>query len=390
MNNKSNEALRRMAWAAYQRRPVLPEQYQTMRRLEQVNGGLFCDFWFMSGGCSHDAQGGCTMCNYGKSGGKVHREEILSQIRQMISSFSKPFEDFLLTPSGSFLDEKEVPADFREQLLKEMQQLQAKRFIVETRADTITEEKLTCFRHLREKTDCYIEIGLESSNDWILKHCVNKGMAVQDFQQAVDRVHRSGMKVTANIGIGIPFLPESMAVSCAVQTVWDALHWGADSVVLFPYHVKQGTVLRDMERLGLYQCISLWTLIEILWQVRDCDLSRVQISWYKDYYEKNASGICSSPKTCPKCNKQVERLLDQYRDEPEQETLNLLYSLDCDCREHWREETKREADAWEYQQIEEKYFRLAQYYGIDQKLLEEELKIMREEFDRMRNSSRVV
>lgn len=383
MNRKTNEALRQMALAAYQRRPVLPEKYQTMFRLEQVNGGLFCDAWFMSGGCSHDARGGCTMCNYGKSSGKVHQKEILAQIHQMIQGFSRPFEDFLLTPSGSILDEREVSLEFLEQLLKEIEQVQAKRFIVETRADTISEEKLSCFDRLKKKMDCYIEIGLESSSDWILKHCVNKDMTAGDFRKAMTIVHKAGLKATANIGIGIPFLNERFSVSHTIQTIEDALRWGADSVVLFPYHVKQGTVLRDMERLGLYQCISMWSLIEVLWHFRNDEPERIQISWYKDYYEKGASGICTSPGTCRQCKERVEALLDRYRNEQGQDVLDSLHAIHCDCRNQWAEMLEQESDTIDYQQIEKKYALLADYYGIEPDLLAKELSVMKEDFHKM-------
>lgn len=384
MNNKTNEALRLMALAAYQRRPSLPAKYQTMFRLEQVNGGLLCDVWFMSGGCSHDTRGGCTMCNYGKSNGRIHQKEILTQIHQTIQGFSKSFEDFLLTPSGSILDEREVSPEFLEQLLEEVEQVQAKRFIVETRADTISEEKLNCFDRLKKRMDCYIEIGLESSSDWILKHCVNKGMTVDDFKKAVMIVHKAGLKVTANIGIGIPFLNERFSVSHTIQTIKDALCWGVDSVVLFPYHINQGTVLRDMERLGLYQCISMWSLIEVLWHFINDDLDRIQISWYKDYYEKGASGICTSPVTCKQCEENVGALLDRYRNEQERSVLNSLHSIHCDCRNQWIEMLKKEPETVDYHQIEKKYLLLASYYGIDHDLLGKELSGMKEDFHKMK------
>lgn len=383
MSSKTNEALRQMALAAYKRRPVLPEQYQTMYRLEHANGGLLCDIWFMSRGCYHDSQGGCTMCNYGKSSKKVREEEILIQIRKLINSLPKQFEDFLLTPSGSILDDREVTAEFREKLFKEVEAVQAKRFIVETRADTITEEKLKCFDSLKTRMDCYIEIGLESSNNWILKHCINKGITIQEFQRAVGLIHKAGLKVTANVGVGIPFLHERVSVIYTVKTVRDALLCGADSIVLFPYHVKQGTVMRDMERMGMYQCISMWSLIEVLQRLKEDWLDRVQISWYKDYYGKSTSGIYSSPGTCPKCRRKVERMLDQYRDRPSAKIRDSLGSISCECRESWKEKLEKEPEELVYDEIENMYRKLSEYYGINQELLNRELVTMEQEFHKM-------
>lgn len=380
MSSKINEALRRMALEAYKRRPVLPEQYQTMYRLEHANGGLLCDIWFMSKGCYHDSRGGCTMCNYGKSSGIVCQEQILNQIRQLISCLPGQFEDFLLTPSGSILDDKEVPEEFRDKLFTEIESVRTKRFIVETRADTVTKERLACFDRLKRRMECYIEIGLECSDNWILKHCINKGITIQEFQRAVSLIHEAGLKATANVGVGIPFLQEKASIVYGVQTVRDALSWGADSIVLFPYHVKQGTVLRDMERMGMYQCVSMWSLIEVLKQVDEDWLDRVQISWYKDYYGKSTSGICSSPKTCPKCRQTVENMLDQYRDKPGRDTLSTLYSAGCECRKFWREKIEKERDELAFGDVADMYRRLSKYYGINQELFNRELEIMEKEF----------
>lgn len=379
-DRKVNELLRYMAARVYEERPELPERFRTMYRLEWVNGGMLCDVWFLSRGCAHDARGGCVMCNYGKGGAGGYQEEILFQIRRMTERFKGEFEDFLLTSSGSLLDDWENPPDFREALFQAVETVKMKRFVVETRADTVTREKLRCFDRLKQRAECYIELGLETGNDWILKHCVNKGMTVEDFRRAATLIHQEGLRVTANVGVGIPFLQERASIEAAVNTVKNALSWGADGVVLFPYHVKQGTLMETMHRLGMYQSVSLWSLIEVLKCLGIEYLDKVQISWYKDYYGTKISSICHSPTTCSRCKDEVQNLLDEYRESQSWEVLEKMAQLTCQCREEWKTRLERQSAVPVYEEIEKMYRKLAAFFQADPVMAERELEVMRQEY----------
>lgn len=107
----ADAVLKRIMYQIYQKRPVMLSDYRTHYRIERVNGGLLCDLWFLTGGCSHDAQGGCTMCNYGKNCEAGDWTQVLDELDRIVKRLPWEFEDFLLTPSGSMLDEREVPAE---------------------------------------------------------------------------------------------------------------------------------------------------------------------------------------------------------------------------------------------------------------------------------------
>ena len=104
----TNNVLRQITYEIYKQRPVMPEKMRTNYRIERANGGLLCDLWFLTVGCIHDAQGGCVMCNYGKGSGAVYWDKILGELKRIMKRLTLEFEDFLLTPSGSMLDEREV------------------------------------------------------------------------------------------------------------------------------------------------------------------------------------------------------------------------------------------------------------------------------------------
>ena len=267
----NNEVLKQITCRIYRERPVISSNMRTNYRIERVCGDLLCDLWFLTTGCRHDAQGGCVMCNYGKHTGRVDEEQILCDLQDIVSKLPFEFGDFLLTSSGSLLDEREVPDRMRKRLLSILKDIRAKRVVIETRADTVTDTGLEFVKKLIPNSEKYIEIGVESSNDWILKHCINKGTDFQTFQKAVEQIHDKGILVTANIGIGAPFMSERAAVLYTVRSIRDVLKAGADSVVIFPYHVKHGTLLDVMYKQGMYQPVSLWSLVEVLNHFTDTD-----------------------------------------------------------------------------------------------------------------------
>ena len=198
----TNNVLRQITYEIYKQRPIMPEKMRTNYRIERANGGLLCDLWFLTVGCIHDAQGGCVMCNYGKGSGAVHWDKILGELKRILERLTLEFEDFLLTPSGSMLDEREVSRSMREDLCRILKGVKTKRFIIESRADTISAEGLEFVKKAVPDAEKYIEIGVESSDNWILKHCINKNTTYEMFQEAVRKIHDAGMYVTANIGLG--------------------------------------------------------------------------------------------------------------------------------------------------------------------------------------------
>lgn len=376
-----NMVLRDITRQIYNDRKAMPCNQRTNYRIERVNGGLLCDLWFLTTGCIHDRAGGCTMCNYGKTVGKIEQDRIIDELRNIMTHLPFEFEDFLLTPSGSMLDEREVPPEMRDALVHLLKGLRTKRFIVESRVDTITPSSLNFMRTILPETEKYIEIGVESSNDWVSKYCINKNATYSQFQNAAKLIHEYGIHVTANVGIGAPFLSERAAIYDSIQSIRDVMRDGADSVVVFPYHIKSGTLLEVLHQQGLYQCVSLWALIKVLSSFTSDELSNIQISWYKDYYGSEHSNIMYSPDTCPNCHDKVLNLLDKFRDTQSPETLKELNSISCACRMQWEKKIQNESNTVELDRVKAQYIKIADQYSIRRDCVEKELKVMQSEWD---------
>ena len=84
---------------------------------------------------------------------------------------------------------------------------------------------------------------------------------------------------------------------------------------------------------SMYHCVSLWALTEVLGAFSPEELTKIQISWYKDYFGEKRSFILQSPETCPVCGRQVMELLDQYRDTQDAQIVLKLKTYPCRCRE---------------------------------------------------------
>lgn len=366
-----NPVLRTVMQKIYQSRRPLPEIPRTVVRHERVNDQAFCEVWFMTPGCFHDQKGGCTMCNYGK-GRYVNPDDILSELKTQFEALPTDVHELIVTPIGSMLDEQEVPQKLFEQILGLLKTVRTNEFFIETRLDTIFAEKLEQIRQSIHADRIYIEMGLEAYDEWVLRNCVNKNLDLTQIPFALQTIHRAGMFACANIGIGIPFLNERTSIAMAIRSVNMAFQVGFDSVVLFPYHVKPGTLSAWLWKRGLYRCCSLWALIEVLRAFPPELLDRIHISWYRNYYE-DPGKILASPTTCDKCCEDILKLLDAYKNHPGKEAQEALCAASCECRDLWWQQLLSSPNYVVMDQLAAVYRQMGHTFGISKDAVEKEL-----------------
>ena len=71
---------------------------------------------------------------------------------------------------------------------------------------------------------------------------LNKGMALEDFGRAAERLRDMGVLVRAFVLVGAPFVPPEEAVDWAVRSVEHALAAGASTVALIPVRGGHGAL----------------------------------------------------------------------------------------------------------------------------------------------------
>jgi len=283
------------------------------------------------------------MCNYGVFG-EVDPIDMVSYVRSGLSSIDRPIDELYVSPSGSLLDPREVPPIALREIYRLVREYPTDRFSFETRVDTLTEDKLEELATVLSDKRIAIGFGLETADPWVMRYCVNKMSSPADFENAAALARGRGLQVYANVALGSALLTEREAVDDAVRTVEWALVKGADLAIVFPMHVKHGTLLEWLHVRGLYSPPSLWSLVEVLRSLEPTLLPRVNISWHRSDYG-NDPGVVVSPTTCPACENRVLAALDTYRATPTRAAILELAALDCTCRESWVKGFERTPEA---------------------------------------------
>lgn len=367
-----NKLLKEATLKMYQKRKCLDINEKVFCRHERVESGEFVEIWFMTGGCSHDRDGGCTMCNYGK-GQSVDENEILYLIEKELKKLTPPLKQLVISPTGSMFDDAEVSPELRNNIFGLVEKYNCEKFIIETRVDTITKEKMCMMKKIVKDKVIAIELGLESSSAFVLKNCINKNMIPEEFIRAVNVIKEEGILVTANVSLGVPFLDENKQLEDTKKTVRWALNVGVDTVVVFPLHIKPGTLMNYLYEKSLYDCVSLWSLVEVLKDVDETERSKVQISWYKNYYN-NESKVVKSPTTCELCQPKVIQLLDRYKDECSTMVVEELDHLECGCKKVYSDRMHALANTNSNKHLTYCYNIIAKDFEIEQDTLNKTIK----------------
>jgi len=371
-----NPFLKSIMRQVYQNRRSLPIEIKTVVRHEIADGKPMCEVWFMSEGCAYDRDGGCTMCNYGK-GHAVDSTFILKELKTAFDELPKAAYNLVINPSGSFLDEREVSTRLRSSIYDLLDDIPFESLTIESRADVITPPLLTELKNRYPNRRVSIEIGVETFAPWLLRNSVNKGVSVDQIENASKMIREAGLISIANIGLGIPFICEKTNITQALKSITTALNKGFDLIILFPYHIKPGTLLEILFSADRYCRVSLWSLVEVLANLPSEYLPQVNISWYRNYYTDKRK-VIESPDTCPRCRNIVLGLLDQYKATPCQSTLLALLSFHCNCREEWRIMIASQSNSIEFSAVENDYRYLADHFKINNDLLDQTLVMMKE------------
>jgi radical SAM enzyme (TIGR01210 family) len=360
----SNIFLSRLMGIIRKPRSQLSVDQPFFNRIERVTAGNYGEVWFRTAGCQWDKRGGCTMCNYGTSP-SPSTGAMVESVKQALAAFDQPISELMVSPSGSMLDPVEVPQEARSRIYSLIAAFPTSKVLLETRSEWITEEHLLelCASQPIGR-QLAVEIGLESIDPWIRRFCINKGGSIADFVRAAKLAHQHGVEVYANVCLGTAFLSPLEAIEDAVVTVIWALKNGADHAVVFPLHVKPYTLLDTLYQRDAYAPPSLWSLVEVLRRIEPELHSKVEIAWYRSYYDTDTK-IHRSPDTCPVCREDVLSQLDQFRANQSTQTITTLSDYACVCHGRWSDSLAANTDGLA-KRVEAEYYRLGAEFGLDE------------------------
>lgn len=323
-----NEYLTRKIWEMRKNITIVPgTPYVALKKVEGKNYQLL----FASCGCEN----ACTFCNYGFD---YHlTTEIVMPELQKIRLEKFDIVELELEANGSFLSEREIPYELFVEILGFVAHKNIPIITMETHYTTITEEKLKVIRAiLGDNQRISFELGFESASEEV-RQIYNKDIDVEKYLEVVRLCDKYGIELMINVLLGAPFLTREEQIQDCLETL-DFIYGNMPKgtfAVLFPINIKENTMLKHWQDIGVYDQISSWEFVELLYRIPLEYLDQYTIAWWGTRENAFTKNIIQHPRTCSKCN---ERLMNFYKQfycdwNPihREQMLKEIWESRCDC-----------------------------------------------------------
>jgi len=128
-----------------------------------------------------------------------------------------------------------------------------------TRSDCISDETFEYLAHLSQKTEIWIEFGIQSIYDETLAR-INRGHDSLNVKEAILKAKSYGLKVCGHLIFGLPGETKQMML----ETAKEAYVLGIDSVKYHPLYVVKRTALANEYGRGEFEPICEALYLEVL------------------------------------------------------------------------------------------------------------------------------
>jgi len=311
-----------------------PPSVSTWTHRERYGSALINSFniVMVTRGCRWYRASGCSMCGYSNDS-SLGEEDI--QLEEQLEKVKQRYTDEPLVKvftSGSFFDEQELKPEERMEVLttiKEMLSGKKATLVVESRPQFITEDILADTQGLLGDVRLTVAIGLESSNDRILKESINKGFTFEDYKEAAKKIVTAGATVKTYLMLKPPFLSEQDALQDCIDSIRDVSALGyPQTISINPMNIQGFTLVEHLFRRGEYRSPWLWTVVEVLRRGKEM---MGNDSWLLCH--PTAGGKSRGVHNCPDCNAEF---LEAIQDFCLTNDVSALDNLACDCEKEYR------------------------------------------------------
>jgi radical SAM enzyme (TIGR01210 family) len=286
-----------------------------------------------TGGCRWARAGGCTMCGYvaeSVEGGTVAHDALMDQLDACLAHEREHADDpcplIKIYTSGSFLDEREIPAETRRAIAATFGDRE--RIVVESLPDFVERERLADFTEQGLAVD--VAVGLETATDRVRHDCVNKYFDFADFIDASEQAREAGAGIKAYLLMKPPFLAESEAVADMISSVERCAEY-AHTVSMNPCNVQRHTMVEELYHGGGYRPPWLWSVAEVLQETTDADALVIS--------DPVGHGSDRGPHNCGECDDHVQTAIKDFdlRQDP-----SVFEQVSCECETTWETVMERE------------------------------------------------
>ncbi len=286
-------------------------------------------------GCAHarSDSGGCTMCSYLLDGVQEMptSDQIVAQFKFAMKELEEkeaPLSVKIYT-SGSFLDDEEIPADARSEILSIIAADERIREVVlESRPEYVTDSTLSIVREILGDRIVEIGMGLESASDTVRTVCINKNFDLQMFKDSLKTAKNYNIGMRAYVLLKPPLLTERDALQDAISTVQEARALGVTTVSLNPVNVQKYTLVERLWTRRNFRPPWLWSVLEVLREA-----SNTSDEWMKIVCDPVAGGKRRGAHNCGKCDHDLIEAIRQFSLSQDPAALE---NLTCDCISQWK------------------------------------------------------
>ena len=201
----------------------------------------------------------CTFCDQKKISGQT-KQVMAKDVKDTVEYYLKNFKDDskyveVAFFGGSFtaIDEK-IQNELLEAANEYIKKGKVKSIRISTRPDYINKEILKRLKKYNVKT---IELGVQSTNDYILSRC-KRGHTAEDVKKASKLIRRSGMILGHQMMIG---LPESTKID-ELNTAKELIKLKPKIIRIYPVLVIKGTQLEEEYTKGEYTPLTIPQAVE--------------------------------------------------------------------------------------------------------------------------------
>jgi radical SAM enzyme (TIGR01210 family) len=272
----------------------------------------------------------CTMCGYHGEAAPASADDIVHQFTAALERRKEETVAKIYT-SGSFFDDREVPAQARRHILGDLGKT-FRRVVIESRPEHVSAAALKEARELCPGLE--VAMGLESSSERVLAFSVRKGFTFKDFAQKARLAREHGARVRAYILLKPPFLTEREAMDDAVQSILEAAPL-CDTISLNPVNVQRGTVVEQLWKRRIYRPPWLWTACFALLEAH----RKIREPWpgARLVCAPSGAGQERGVHNCGLCDTAVTAALEEFSLSRDPAVLERTLGAGCECTAAWRD-----------------------------------------------------
>lgn len=267
---------------------------------------------------------------------RISAADYVEQLRSALEERGVP-EMLCLYNDGSFFSDHELPTEARKAIYEIVAKSGCRVLMVESLPVFITRRIADQAKSMLKSVRLVVGIGLQTMNDRIRDSCIASPVRMDDFLQACDILRRSEIGLKVYLLLKPPFLTEDEAVADCVGSMRKLEQFRPEDITICPTRVANGTVVKDLFEIGLYEPPALTTIIEVLRE------APVHLSTRVSLINVRSSDMeAAPPSTCPNCRDRLVSLLERYNDNVNGVDLANHQCPACHVR------VRRREDVWKH------------------------------------------